>query len=139
MWSLLRNIRSGAGTTWQAVNVGKAGIKIVGAGVFLFGVGIGAGRAVPFAVKDYLVRSGKDLQPTIHSTRTPILAAPSSDDRGDTDAATAKISWWGRSKPQATEVKTWLVLVPMTNHSLKVTLLKNPTRTPPPAASDASD
>lgn len=27
----------------------------------------------------------------------------------------------------------------MTNHSLKVTLLKNPTRTPPPAASDASD
>lgn len=40
----------------QAVNVGKGGIKIVGAGVFLFGVGIGAGRAVPFAVKDYLVR-----------------------------------------------------------------------------------
>ena len=77
------------------------------------------------------VRSGKEMQPSIQSTRNPMPASSASAPASD-DNVPANSSWWSRKKVVPTEVRTWLVLVPLTNHSLKVTLLKNP---PPPQPS----
>lgn len=71
-------------------------------------------------VKDYFIRSGKEMKPA---------SVPSSTEPQDGDAAPAaqKGSWWGSKKPAAAAaaVKTWRVVLPLTDYSLKVALVKN--------------